>query len=184
MEAYLNAQREELADREDMLAGIRVNDDLLDADEPLVVENPIFEDLQQKPKDFYALCGFTVHHFQVLYHEVEAVVYVGKRGRKRVIGLRDSFFLFLHRLRLAGPIDSIASAIGLRSPTLYTHLHKAGKAIHKIPVDRSIKSQWESPLRAPVKYPECGLIVDAMVSKRRRPAGSFEEAKRFFSGKH
>jgi hypothetical protein len=45
MEAYLNLQREELADREDMLAGIRVDDGLLDADEPFIVENPIFEDL-------------------------------------------------------------------------------------------------------------------------------------------
>jgi hypothetical protein len=57
MEAYLNAEREELADQEDMLAGIRVDDDLLDADEPFIIENPIFEDLQQEPEDFYALCG-------------------------------------------------------------------------------------------------------------------------------
>jgi hypothetical protein len=45
MKGYLNAQREELADREDMLAGICVDDDLLDEDESFIVENPIFEDL-------------------------------------------------------------------------------------------------------------------------------------------
>jgi hypothetical protein len=43
MEAYLNAQREELADREDMVAGIRVDDDFLDGDELFIVENSIFE---------------------------------------------------------------------------------------------------------------------------------------------
>jgi hypothetical protein len=56
--------------------------------------------------------------------------------------------------------------------------------IHKVLVDRYIKLQWESPLCALVKYPECGLIVDATVQRRGRPAGSFEEVKRFFSGKH
>jgi hypothetical protein len=57
MEADLNTQCEELA-------GIQVDDDLLDVDEPFIVKSPVFEDLQQKPKDFYALCQFTVHHFQ------------------------------------------------------------------------------------------------------------------------
>jgi hypothetical protein len=148
-----------------MLAGIRVDDDLLDAYEPFIVENPIFEDLQQNQEDFYVLCEVTVHQFQVLYHEVEAVVCIAKGGRKRVIGLQEGFFLFLHWPRSASPIDSIASAFGLRPPTLYTHLHRTGKAIYKVLVNRSIKSQWESPLRAPVKYPECGLVVDAMVQK-------------------
>jgi hypothetical protein len=107
-----------------------------------------------------------------------------KRGRKRVIGLQEGFFLFLHWLRSTSPIDSIASAFGPRSPTLYTHLDKTGKAIHKVFINRYIKSHWESSLRAPVKYPECRLIVVATVQKRQRPAGFVKEAKRFFSGKH
>jgi hypothetical protein len=85
---------------------------------------------------------------------------------------------------LPSPINSIASAFDLRSPTFYTHLHKTGKAIHMVLVDQHIDSRWESHLRAPVKYPECELIVDATARKRGRPASSFEEAKRFFSGKH
>jgi hypothetical protein len=140
METYLNAKREELADREDMLAGIRLDDDFLDANEPFIVENPIFEDMQQNAEGFYALWGFTVHHFQVLYHEIEVVLYVAKRSRKRAIRLLDGFCIFLHWLRSASPIDSIVSAFGLRSPTLYIHLHKTGKAIHKVRVDRYIKS--------------------------------------------
>jgi hypothetical protein len=123
-------------------------------------------------------------HFQVLYHEVEAMIYVAKRGQKRVIGLYDDYVLFMHWLRSASPIDAITTAFDLRSPTLNTHLHKTGKAIHKVLVDRHTKSQWESPRRAPVKYPEPGLIIDATVRKRGRPPGSFEEAKRFFSGEH
>jgi hypothetical protein len=110
-------------------------------------------------------------------------LYVAKLGRKPVIRLQDSFVLFLHWLRSVSLIGSIASAFHLRLPTLYTHLDKTGKAIHKVFVDRYIKSQLESPLRAPVKYPECGIIVDAMMQKRGWPAGAFEEAKWFFSGK-
>jgi hypothetical protein len=117
------------------------------------------------------------HHFQVLYHEVEAMIYAAKRGRKRVIGLQDDFVLFMHWLGSASPIDSIANEFDLRSPTLNTHLHNTGKAIHKVLVDRYTKSQWESPRRAPVKYPECGLIIDATVQKRGRPPGSFKEVK-------
>jgi hypothetical protein len=96
MEAYINAQSKELADREDMLDGIRMDDDFLDADEPFTVENPVFEDLQQKPEDFDALYWFTVRHFQVLYHKPEAVLYVAKRGRTHIIGVQNGFFLFLH----------------------------------------------------------------------------------------
>jgi hypothetical protein len=87
-------------------------------------------------------------------------------------------------MRWASPIDSIASAFSLRSPTVYTHFHKTRKAIHKVFVERYIKSQWESPLRAPVKYSEYGLIANATVQKRGGPASSFEETKRFFSGEH
>jgi hypothetical protein len=184
MDAYLNTQRKELADREDMLAGIRLDDNLLDADEPFIVEDSIFEDLQQKSEDFHALCGFTINQVQFLYHEAETILYIAKRGRKRVIGLQDDFFIFLHWLRSTSPTDSIAGVFGLGSPTLNTHFHKTGKAIQKILVERYIKSQRESPLHAPVKYPECGFIVDATVQKRGRPTGSFEGAKRFFCRKH
>jgi hypothetical protein len=40
-----------------MLAGIRVDDDLLDADEPFIVENPTFEDLQQSQKTSMVVAG-------------------------------------------------------------------------------------------------------------------------------
>jgi hypothetical protein len=49
MKTDLKAQREELTDREDILAGIRVDEDLLDTDESFIVENQIFADSQQKP---------------------------------------------------------------------------------------------------------------------------------------
>jgi hypothetical protein len=57
METYLNAQCEELADQEDILAGICMDDDLLHAGEPFIVENAIFEDMQQKPEDFMLFAG-------------------------------------------------------------------------------------------------------------------------------
>jgi hypothetical protein len=96
MEIYLDAQQEELADREDMLADIRLDDNLLDANELFIVENPIFRDLQQKQEDFYALCEFTIHDFRILYHDIKAVLYVAKRSRKHVIGLQDGFLRHKH----------------------------------------------------------------------------------------
>jgi hypothetical protein len=57
-------------------------------------------------------------------------------------------------------------------------------AIHGPLVERFIESQWQNKLTSGTIFPNCGLVVDATVQKRGRPAGLFADAKKYFSGKH
>jgi hypothetical protein len=115
----------------------------MDGDERIVLDNPIFEVFEHDPDVFFTLCEFEVERFRRLFGLVESALTVPKRGRKHVIGPMDGFFLFLHWLRSANPIDEIAVQFQLRSPTLYKYLHKVGQLIHQPFVDEFIKSQWD-----------------------------------------
>jgi hypothetical protein len=129
------------------------------------------------------LCEFEVERFRRLFGLVESALTVPKHGRKHVIGPMDIFFLFLHWLRSANPIDEIAVQFQVTNPI--KHLHKVGQLIHQPLVDEFIKSQWNSPIqRSGTNFPACGLVVDATMQKRGQPCASFTEARRFFSGKH
>jgi AcrR family transcriptional regulator len=102
-----------------------------------------------------------------------------------VISAKDSFFLFLHWIRSVNPIDQIAAHCDLRPPALYKHFHKLALAVHDLLVTKYITDLREQPLH--VTGSDCrsyGLVVGAMVQKQGRPAASFEEAGRYFSGKH
>jgi hypothetical protein len=126
-----------------------------------------------------------IGQFQRLFDVIEAQITVPTRGRRPVIGAKDSFFLFLHWLRSANLIDQIAAHFDLRSPTLYKHLHKLALVIHNSRIKKFITDLREQPLRVTdSNYRSYVLVVDAMVQKRGRPVASFEEARRYFSGKH
>jgi hypothetical protein len=88
-----------------------------------------------------------------------------------VIGAKDSFFLFLHWLRSANPIDQITADFDLRSPTLYKDLHKLALAVHNRLVIKYITDLREQPLHVTGShYRSYGLVVDTAVQKRGQPA--------------
>jgi hypothetical protein len=79
----------------------------------------------------------------------------------------------------------MATHFDLRSPMLYKHLHKLSFAVHNPLVTKYMTDLREQPLRVTASdYRSYGLVVHATVQKRGRPAASFEEAQRYFSGKH
>lgn len=185
MARFLQMQRRERAERDNEISGVEPDDQLLDGDEPFVIQNPIVDAWQQIAGDFYELCGFRVEAFQELCQLVEPLLDVPKRGRKQVIGPIDGFFLLLIWLRSAEPIDKIAIAFNIKTPTLYKKLHGVARDVHAVLVSEYIDGEWaQEHLRSGEQFPECGLVVDATVQKRGRPVGSFEEAKKYFSGKH
>jgi hypothetical protein len=71
----------------------------MDGDEPIVLDNPIFEGFERDPDAFFPLCGFEVERFRRLFDLVESARTVPKRGRKHVIGPMDGSFLFISWLR-------------------------------------------------------------------------------------
>jgi hypothetical protein len=157
----------------------------LDGDEPDPLENPIIEHYEHDPDAFFTLCGSDIGHFRRLFDDIKAQITVPTPGRRPVLAAKDSFFLFLHWLRSANPVDQIAAHFDLRSPTLYQHLHKLALAVHSPLVTKYITDLQERPLRVTASdYRSYGLVVGATVQKRGRPAASFEEAPRYFSGKH
>jgi hypothetical protein len=184
MAAYLNREREKL-DRfiQENETGRR-DEEIMDGDEPIVLDNPVFKAFEHDPDAFFTLCGFEAERFRQLFGLVERALTVPKRGRMHVMGPMDGFFLFLHWLRSANLIDGIAVQFQLRSPTLYKHRHQVEQLIHQPLVNEFIKSQWNSPIQgSSTNFPACGLVVDATVQKVGRPRASFTEARRFFSGK-
>jgi hypothetical protein len=185
MAAYLNREREKLDRFVQENATGRRDEEIMDGDEPIVLDNPIFEAFEHDLDAFFTLCGFEVERFRRLFGLVESALTVPKRGRKHVIGPMDEFFLFLYWLRSANPIDEIAVQFQLRLPTLYKHLYKVRQLIHQPLVDEFIKSQWDSPIPgSSTNFPVYGLVVDATVQKLGRPCAFFTEARRFFSGRH
>jgi hypothetical protein len=146
----------------------------LEGDEPDLLENPIVEHCEHNPDAFFTLCCFDIGHFRRLFDVIEAQITVPVGGRRPVIGAKDSFFLFLHWLRSANPINQIAARFDLRFPTLYKHLHKLTLAVHNPLVKKYITDLWEQLLRVTGSYYRSyRLVVDATVQKRGRPGASF-----------
>jgi hypothetical protein len=178
MERYLQRERERFEEfaRENR-EGER-DEALLDGDEPDILENPIVEHYEHNPSAFFTLCGFDIGRFRRGFDVIEAQITVPTRGRRPVIGAKDSFFLFLHWLQSANPINQISAHFNLRFPTLSKHLHKLALAVHNRLVTKYITDLREQPLRvAGSDYKSYGLVVDATVQKRELPAASFEGAR-------
>lgn len=184
METYVQNLRTEREKEAQELRNVHIDRELLDADETLATENPIVEAQAANEEQFYLLCGFSVLDFTTLFEMTEHVIYVPKRGRKRIVGPKDALFLFFHWLRSASPISQIAIAFELKQATLYNHLQKVANSIRHVLVERLINAQWERQLTSGEKFSQCGLVVDATVQKRGRPVGDFAAAKAYFSGKH
>jgi hypothetical protein len=185
MEQYLQRERERFEEFARANRNGEKDEALLDGDEPGLLENPIVEHYEHDLDAFFMLCGFEIDYFRQLFNVIEAQITVPTRGRRPVIGAKGSFFLFLHWLWSANPIDQIAAHFDLRSPTSYKHLHKLALAVHNPLVTKYITDLREQLLRVTGSdYRSYGLVVNATVRKRGWPAASFEEARRHFSGKH
>jgi hypothetical protein len=163
---------------------VNIHESVLDADDPPVYTNPIFEDPSSDQDTFYTICGSSERSFLTLCELWERLLTKPKRGRKVAIGPIDGFLLFLHWLRTAVPIDLIAGAFHVRPTTLYKTLKKIAMEIHGQLAERFIATPSRDRWTAGEKFSDCGLIVNATVQKRGRPSGEFAEAKLFFSGKH
>jgi hypothetical protein len=58
MELYLNKKREERADFEQRIADTIPDPDLMDGEEPLVLQNPLYDRFSQLREEFHSLTGF------------------------------------------------------------------------------------------------------------------------------
>jgi hypothetical protein len=119
-----------------------------------------------------------------LYEPLAECIGRQRGGRIRSIGPIDSFLLFLHWLRSDNPMDAIAAAFKLSKNTLHARMLEVLDRVHDPLVTRFVTAQACAPLPVRGEHPACGFIVDATIQNRGRPVGTFEEAKRYLSGKH
>jgi hypothetical protein len=160
------------------------DDALLEADEPSVAPNPIYEEQKEDLATFAAMCGFAPAEFDQLRDQLEPVLAVPQRGRARVIGAIDSLFLLLHWLRTGNSFRMIAAGFNLRQETLYKRIIEVVRVIEAPLTARYLEEMGNAPLHGDEDFPGCGLVVDATVQNRGRPAGQWADVARYFSGKH
>jgi hypothetical protein len=146
--------------------------------------DPITYQFSSNVSAFVKMCGFSPADFAVLFEPLEPILTVPHRGRPTVIGARDAFFLFLHWLRSGRSYAQIAAGLHLSQSTLSKRVVEVAHAVHGPLVERFIVSVANTPFAARERFPECGMVVDATVQDRGRPVGRYDEAQRYFSGKH
>jgi hypothetical protein len=64
MAAYLNRKREKLDRFAQENETGRRDQEIMDGDEPIVLDNPIFEAFEHELDAFFTLCGFEVERFR------------------------------------------------------------------------------------------------------------------------
>ena len=181
---FLQRRRETIKQVTDAeIAAIKGNEN----EEPQAVEREsvLYEYYAQNPEMFYNEIGFSIDEFEHLFTlSANCFLYKG-RGRKPQISQRDILVILLHFLRRYPKLEEMAAAYG-------TSVSKLAKII-----DRAIESAYvrfvplliERPaadmeLPTDANIPECGYIIDATIQRIQVPTGSFEQKKKWFSGKH
>jgi hypothetical protein len=166
------------------VARIDVDAAVFDGDEVIEVVDPIYQEYSEDSGLFKALCGFSLRDFNILYDLLSGVLDVQRRGRHRVIGPRDSLLIFLHWIRTANSMATIAQSLRICEDTLYRRIRELIHLVHDPLVNQFITGCANAPFTAGEAFPGCGLIVDATVQYRGRPVGRYEEARKYLSGKH
>jgi hypothetical protein len=129
------------------MESVTIDESVCDVDDPPVYTNPIFEDVRSDHDTFYTICGFSQRNFPTLYQLLERLMTKPKQAGKVAIVPIDVFLLFLHWLRTAAPIDSIAGAFHLCPATLHKTLKKSGMEIHGQLAERFIATPSREPWR-------------------------------------
>jgi hypothetical protein len=170
-EAYTHKVLDDLAQLRQDVMDAEIDDALLEADEPSIAVNPIYEGQKEDLATFTAMCGIAPAEFNQLRDQLEPALAVPQRGRARVIGAIDSLFLLLHWLRTGNSLKAIAAGFNLRQETLQKRMIEVVRLIEAPLTARYLEEMGKAPLHGDEDFPGCGVVVDATVQNRAvRPA--------------
>lgn len=149
-------------------------------------ENILFEQLKEDPENFYQFTGFSIADFEAIYNLVEENLSKPHRGRKPKFTPLDQFIIFIHYLRSYPRLESLKPIFHAEPCTLQSIITKNLHSVRPILEEEFIKKKLYSSLIIPTSsdFPDCYFIVDATVQEINRPYYEFEEAAKYFSGKH
>lgn len=151
-----------------------------------IEENTIYKKISDNPETFYQFTGFSIQNFEILFGLVEEAISQTQRGRKPRFTPLDQFLLFLHYLRTYPRMEAMKAVFNLEPSTFKSLISKNLSLIAPILEGEFIRKRiFESlDIDSPEDFPECKFIVDATVQKINKPYTEFDEASKFFSGKH
>jgi hypothetical protein len=81
-------------------------------------------------------------------------------------------------------MDQVAAGFSLTRNPLSSRVQDLLVLTHDDLVTRHISAHANAEFPTREAYPRCGLIVDATAQDGGRPAGPFEDARKYFSGEH
>jgi hypothetical protein len=131
------------------------------------------------------MTGFNFADFDRLFELSGTTFEFNRRGKKTQVSPRDTLILLLNYVRRYPKIEEMAVGYQIKPSTLGKLLMKA---IHAATGcwQRLFITEPGLNLTLPTddNFPNAGFIVDATVQQINKPAGTFEERKPWFSGKH
>jgi hypothetical protein len=101
-----------------------------------------------------------------------------------VIGSLGSLLLFLHWVGSGSSFVKTGAGFRIAPQIVRRRTFEVAAGLHRALVERFITSEDRTPLATREEFPDCGLVVNATVQDRRRPVGTFEDARRYSSAKH
>lgn len=161
----------------------------LGAEEPEEISpDVLYDHFQSKPSSFYALTGFQLKEFDMLWDHLASVFTVQTKGRKPKISPRDIVIIVLHYLRRYPRIEEMAAIFSLNPSTLQSIIDKYIPKFAAVMKRDFIDAAAQADLAYDQKFPNAPYVVDATVQEIYKPLSgvgeAFDSAKPFFSGKH
>lgn len=151
-------------------------------------EGNIFSKFSGKSEDIKVLTGFFLSEVKELFSVVEESLEQQGRGKKSVLEPIDIFFLLLVLLKHNETFSKMSVDYSVSDTVIETQLKKA---IPKIRL--GLEKQFISPIYKDEQmlkgivfssFPEIALVVDVTFQPRPKPSLIYQEAKKYFSGKH
>ena len=187
---YVQENRDRIATRDADLARL-TEDDLIrhddEGDHSILQKVPdkIYPHFIDHPDDFFSMTGFTQQEFDQLFFTSEEALTQPRRGKKTQVSPRDIMFLLLNYLRRYPKIEEMAAVFNIKAPSLDKIIHRAIHDVAPLWKKKYIKIPAKQ-MDLPVEHtlPEVSYIVDATDQQTNKPTLAFEEAKKWWSGKH
>lgn len=185
---FARIAQEKFQTREDRLA--LIDDDIIKAIEDAepkshLPEEKIIPSLENDQQVMHTLTGLTFDEFDHLYSLTFSKLELRSRGKQPKLHPRDVLFILINYLKTYPRYEEGAVAFGLKVSTYQKIIQKSIINLSDFLSQKLITLPGsESELPTSDLFTEASYIVDATVQQINVPMGSFDDKKKYFSGKH
>ena len=150
-----------------------------------IAEDVLITEFEDDPTAFINFCGFSPDEFDHLYG-ISGNIFIWKgRGRKPNVSSKDTLFLLLHYLKRYPKFEDMEQGVSISVATLERLFKRAIPAAAEYFFKKFVQNYaTDGDLPIDQNFPATTYILDATAQRIYTPTGSFEEKKKFYSGKH